>query len=177
MKGMAQELGVNKKSVRKAVKLPGAHSLARTKRFLLSCSPGPWSYPGWPEPKRSWACWRKTHPLCCSPILVFHHLPSMMCGLVSSECKKINPIFLDSGLRLDPELYIEQVLVPHMLPLILKNNPYHEEYIFMQGGAPCNTSKKTQKWLKEQINFWSKEVWPPRSHDLNSVDFPLWAKA
>jgi hypothetical protein len=41
MKGMAQELGVNKKSVRKAVKLPGAHSLARTKRFLLSCSPGP----------------------------------------------------------------------------------------------------------------------------------------
>ncbi len=38
MKGMAQELGVNKKSVRKAVKLPDAHPLARTKRFLLTKS-------------------------------------------------------------------------------------------------------------------------------------------
>ncbi len=100
----------------------------------------------------------------------------MMFGLVSSEGKKMNLVFLDLGLRLDPELYIEQVLVPHMLSLVLKNNPYHEEYIFMQDGAPCNTSKKTQKWLEEQINFWSEEVWPPRSHDLNSVDFSLWAK-
>ncbi len=77
----------------------------------------------------------------------------MMFGLVSSGGRKMNPIFLDTGLRLDTELYIEQVLVPHMLPLILKNNPYPEEFFFMQYGAPCNTSKKTQKWLEEQINF------------------------
>jgi hypothetical protein len=64
-----------------------------------------------------------------------------MFGLVSSEGKKMNPISLDSGLRLDPELYIEQVLVAHMLLLILKNNPYPEGYIFMQDRAPCNTSK------------------------------------
>jgi hypothetical protein len=69
----------------------------------------------------------------------------MMFGLMSSDGKKMNPVFLDSGLRLDPELYIEQVLVPHLLPLILKNNSHPEEYIFMQDGAPCNTSKKTQK--------------------------------
>jgi hypothetical protein len=36
MKDMAQELGVNKKSARKAVNLPGAHSLARTKGFLVT---------------------------------------------------------------------------------------------------------------------------------------------
>jgi transposase len=36
MRGMARELGVNEKSVRKAVKLLGARSLARTKRFLLT---------------------------------------------------------------------------------------------------------------------------------------------
>ncbi len=100
----------------------------------------------------------------------------MMFVLVGSEGKKMNPVFLDSGLRLDPELYIERVLVPHMLPLILKNNPYPEEYIFFQDKAPCNTSKKTQKWLEEQINFWSKEIWPLKSHDLKSVDFSLWTK-
>ncbi len=58
-----------------------------------------------------------------------------------------------------------------MLPMILKNNPNSEEYIFIQHGAPCNTSKKTQKCLEKQINFWSKEVRPHKSLDLNSMDF------
>ncbi len=80
MKGMTQELGVNTVSVRKAVKLPGAHSLARTKRFLLIKS------------QRAYRLVRAT---------------------------KI----------------------------------YTEEYIFMQDGAPCKTSKKTQKWLEKQANF------------------------
>lgn len=36
LRGMAWELGTNEKSVRKSVKLSGAHSLAWAKRFLLT---------------------------------------------------------------------------------------------------------------------------------------------
>jgi hypothetical protein len=46
----------------------------------------------------------------------------------------------------------------------------------MQDGAPCHTSRKTQKWLEDNgVKFWAKEIWPPNSPDLNPLDFSIWA--
>lgn len=207
MRGMARELGVNEKSVRKAVKLLGARSLARTKRFLLTES---LKASRLARAKKILSMLKKKSPVILftdekyftvNPVSNSRHdrlvsdlhvsdIPAkvrfspqmkhprqvMMFGLVSSDGKKMSPVFLDSGLRLDSKLYIDRVLVSHVLPWIQKNYPDPREYIFMQDGAPCHTSKITQKWLEEHLNFWPKEVWPPSSPDLNPLDFSIWAK-
>jgi len=207
MRGMARELGVDEKSVRKAVKLSGARSLARTKRFLLTET---LKASRLARAKKILSMLKKN-----SPVILFtdekyftvdpvsnsrhdryisdkhvsevpdrvrfapqtkHPSQVMMFGLVSSDGKKMDPVFLDSGLRLDSKLYIEKVLQPYVLPWIQANYPDPEEYVFMQDGAPCHTSNMTQKWLKEHLKFWPKDVWPPSSPDLNPLDFSIWAK-
>ena len=47
--------------------------------------------------------------------------------------------------------------------------------IFTQDGAPSHTSRATQAWLKEHLNFWDKTTWPPSAPDLNPLDFSIWA--
>ena len=45
----------------------------------------------------------------------------------------------------------------------------------MQDGAPGHTAKIVQAWLKTNLNFWPKDVWPPSSPDLNPLDYSIWA--
>lgn len=51
-----------------------------------------------------------------------------------------------------------------------------EKYYFQQDGASAHTSKIVQAWcsLKFGQKFLHKEMWPPRSPDLNPCDFFLW---
>ena len=51
--------------------------------------------------------------------------------------------------------------------------------IFMQDGAPAHTSRMAMEWLENQfpgrlISNKSDFIWPPRSPDLNPLDFFLW---
>ena len=53
------------------------------------------------------------------------------------------------------------------------------ESVFMQEGAPAHTSKMATEWLKDRfpeklISLKSEFIWPPRSRDLNPLDFCLW---
>ena len=50
------------------------------------------------------------------------------------------------------------------------------KFIFQQDGARPHTSNEVQEWLGKKFggNFWSKEIWPPRSPDLNPCDYFLW---
>ena len=63
----------------------------------------------------------------------------------------------------------------HLLPWIKANFDEDDYIVFQQDGAPCHTSKRTQAWLTENLNFWSKELWPPSSPDLNPLDYSIWA--
>ena len=47
---------------------------------------------------------------------------------------------------------------------------------FQQDGAPCHTSASTMECLKDFFGdrIISKDLWPPRSPDLTSLDFFLW---
>lgn len=50
-------------------------------------------------------------------------------------------------------------------------------YVFQQDGAPCHTARTTQEFLQTSgILFWNKDMWPPSSPDLNSLDFAIWTR-
>jgi hypothetical protein len=70
--------------------------------------------------------------------------------------------------------YLE-LLRDWLWPKLLKTCGYWDFY-FQQDGAPAHTAKTIQNWLKSKFGqkFVTKEMWPPRSPDLNPCDFYLW---
>jgi inhibitor of nuclear factor kappa-B kinase subunit alpha len=98
----------------------------------------------------------------------------MVFGLVASDGKTMPPFFWPKGTKVNTDEYIK-VLEDVVKPWILANYGPHQKYIFQQDGAPCHTSNRTQKWLKDNLKaFWPKEMWPPSSPDLNPLDFSVW---
>ena len=52
----------------------------------------------------------------------------------------------------------------------------NDAWTFQQDGAPSHTSKKTQAWCADNLpRFWTKNMWPPSSPDLNVMDFSIWS--
>ena len=46
----------------------------------------------------------------------------------------------------------------------------------IDGAAPCDKAKKTQEYLKENMgNLRGKDMWPPKSPNLNSWEYRIWA--
>lgn len=60
-------------------------------------------------------------------------------------------------------------------PKVLKTAEY-EKYYFQQDGARPHTATAVQTWLYDKFGqkFVDKDLWPPRSPDLNPCDFYLW---
>lgn len=58
----------------------------------------------------------------------------------------------------------------------LVRKPDYKQYYFQQDGATPHTANSVQKWLTDQFGpkFIHKNLWPPRSPDLNPCDFFLW---
>jgi hypothetical protein len=99
----------------------------------------------------------------------------MVFGLVASDGKTMPPFFWPKGTKVNTDEYIK-VLEDVVKPWILANYGPHQKYIFQQDGAPCHTSNRTQKWLKDNMKgFWPKDMWPLSSLDLNPLDFLVWA--
>lgn len=104
-----------------------------------------------------------------------HPASVMVFGLVASDGKKMPPVFIQSGMRINAEMYLE-ILRNHVKPWIEANYPPGTRYVFQQDGAPAHTAKKTQDWLRGNlVSFWTKEMWPPSSPDLNPLDYSIWA--
>ena len=104
-----------------------------------------------------------------------HPAGVMTFGLVASDGKKMPLVFIKNGQKIDSREYI-RILEKKVKPWIKSNYSPDVKVVFQQDGAPAHTAKKTQEWLKENIpNFWSKDIWPPNSPDLNPLDFSVWA--
>jgi hypothetical protein len=60
-------------------------------------------------------------------------------------------------------------------PKVLKTADYEKLY-FQQDGATSHTANTVQTWLGDKFKrkFIHKDLWPPRSPDLNPCDFFLW---
>ena len=94
-------------------------------------------------------------------------------GIMSSGLK--TPlVFVEDGVKINQHVYLKMLkekVVPWMNTLALKNN-----LTLQQDGATAHTAKIVQAWYKENFTaFWSKEMWPPSSPDLNPMDFGIWS--
>jgi transposase len=48
--------------------------------------------------------------------------------------------------------------------------------LILQDGATCHTALRTQDWLLRNVpDFIAKDQWPPRSPDLNPLDYSVWS--
>ena len=99
---------------------------------------------------------------------------SIMVWAGVSADSRTNLIFIPRGVRINTETYKEMILDTEIKDAGQKlfNN---ESWLFQQDSAPAHTSKGTKSWLQGQnIDFLTKEEWPPCSPDLNPLAFSVW---
>ena len=54
--------------------------------------------------------------------------------------------------------------------------PGNQAVTLQQDRATAHTAKMVQAWCKDNFKFfWSKELWPSSSPDLNPMDFGIWS--
>ncbi len=81
--------------------------------------------------------------------------------------KKTPLIFIEEGVKINTAVYLH-LLSEEVAPWV------ELEFVFQQDGAPSHTSNLTQSFCEAVfLRFWSKELWPPSSPDLNVMDFSI----
>ena len=104
----------------------------------------------------------------------FQNVSSVMVWGAVSKRGKLPLHFVEKGVKINQDYYIEQVLKNHLLPHAhtLFGNNY---FCFQQDSAPAHKGKRTQQWLKENLpDFISPSYWPASSPDLNPLDYSIW---
>lgn len=79
------------------------------------------------------------------------------------------PFYFEESVK--KENYLE-MLQTFFWPKLLRTADY-KKYYFQQDGAAAHTSNIVQSWCTSKFGekFLNKEMWPPRSPDLNPCDF------
>lgn len=91
----------------------------------------------------------------------------------------IGPFFFDANVT--GETYLD-MLLGHILPALHRNGFDSTQICYMHDGAPAHTTTDVRQCLDENFLSWmgrgngSEKFmdWPPRSPDLNMLDFFLW---
>ena len=82
-----------------------------------------------------------------------------------------SPVLFDDSYWLNATRYINimtSTIIPRMRKVAGK------KFVFQQDGAPTHTANKMQAFLKINIDFWPKLMWPPQSPNLNPLDYSVW---
>eukprot|EP00095_Tigriopus_kingsejongensis_P000684 snap_masked-scaffold340_size202118-processed-gene-1.17 protein:Tk00684 transcript:snap_masked-scaffold340_size202118-processed-gene-1.17-mRNA-1 annotation:"hypothetical protein AND_000720" len=102
-----------------------------------------------------------------------HPASSMMLGYVGADGKAFPPIWFEGSVN-NPTY--KKDLIHKVFPTL--DATYGPNgYIWTQDGAPAHTSMNVQGYLERRLGsdgFWSKEVWPPSSPNLNPLDYSIW---
>ncbi len=99
----------------------------------------------------------------------------MFLGVVASDGRVAPPIFVEPGMKIDATAY--QTILRQELKPWVNANFLPGTFIFQQDGATAHTAASTQTMIKEELGwrYWSKEMWPPSSPDLNPLDYGVWS--
>lgn len=97
----------------------------------------------------------------------------MVWGAISKK-GKLPLLFIEKGVKIDTDYYIQNVLKEHLLPHATRL--YGDQfYCFQQDSAPSHKAKRTQAWCEENLpDFIPALEWPSASPDLNPLDFFVW---
>lgn len=97
----------------------------------------------------------------------------MVWGAVSRNVK-LPLLFIEPGVKINTNYYIEHVLKNHLMLHASKLIP-DGNYCFQQDSAPSHQSKATQEWCRQNLaHFISSQEWPASSPDLNPLDYFAW---
>ena len=90
-----------------------------------------------------------------------------------SVCSKgVSPIVIFDEGTIDHVRYIREVL---LVTLKYGNDILGTYWTFQQDGAMPHVYHPTQQWCKDNFpSFIDKDHWPPKSPDLNLLDYPIW---
>lgn len=91
-----------------------------------------------------------------------------------SQNVKLPLLFIEAGVKINTNYYLEHVLKNHLLVHASELIP-DGNYCFQQDSAPSHQSKATQEWCRQNLpHFISSQEWPASSPDLNPLDFFAW---
>ena len=98
---------------------------------------------------------------------------SVMLWAAVSKTWKSLLIFVKEGAKVNTNAHIDHILTPALREI--KKHFENKDFTFQQDRAPSHTSNRTQEWCRDNFpRFWSKELWPPSSPDLNPMNFSVW---
>lgn len=102
-----------------------------------------------------------------------NHSAVMVWGAICPR-GKLPLLFIERGVKINKEYYIQNVLENHLLPHAMEL--YGDNYFcFQQDGAPSHKAKVTQEWCRENLtDFIPADEWPASSPDCNPLDFSIW---
>mgnify|MGYP000504172705 CR=1 FL=1 len=93
---------------------------------------------------------------------------------VTSSGLKTPLIFVEDGVKINQHVYLD-MLKDRVVPWV-NALPCDEDVTLQQGGATAHTAELVRAWCKDNFkSFWTKELWPPSSPDLNPMDFGIWS--
>ena len=98
----------------------------------------------------------------------------MMLGIIGPDGKLFPPYWCNG--TVDTKQY--KYLLSHKVFPVLNSTYGVENWVWTQDGAPAHTCNSTQKYLLDKLGsegFWSKDLWPPNSLNLNPLDYYLWS--
>ena len=102
------------------------------------------------------------------------HGARVMVGGSISAMGKTSLVFIDSSVRLNQVDY-RRILEEEYFPDIREK--CGQNWTFQQDGAPCHTAHSVVNFLQESCpQFIEPEAWPPKSPDLNPLDFFVWGE-
>lgn len=98
--------------------------------------------------------------------------PKVLVWCAVSANRVYGPFFFDS--TVNNENYLD-MLKNYFWPKVYRTKNAKSLY-FQQDGAPAHRHENVQEWLNSKFGsrFLNKDMWPPRSPDLNPCDFFLW---
>ena len=100
---------------------------------------------------------------------------SVMVWAAVSKSWRFPLIFVDQSAKINAKCYVDDILKP-MLEYAKNHFGKDTLWTFQQDGTTSHTTNVTQNWCRDHIpNFWSKEMWPSCSLDLNPMYFLVWS--
>ncbi len=96
-----------------------------------------------------------------------------MLGIIGSDRKVFPPYWVKGMLQI---AHYKEILA-HKVFLAFNATYGEGNWVWTQNGAPCHTSRATQKYLQRKLGsnrFWSK-LWSPNSPNLNLLDYYIWS--